>query len=324
MNKDYFLILGVEKTATADQIKNAFLKKAIMFHPDKIKKGNKTNAELEELKKIYTNKYLLIQEAYKTLSNPEKLVEYKQGLNSTFIDLKDNYFNETGKINVPDLRKGNETLSEAFERITREQNPDFFINQKEGIKTSINDRIIEEKMKERDNEIQQEKLFNSENLDYDEFNLIFEKYKKKNEELNGPEVVGEIVPFDMGNESIFSYKNSLVEIDNTDKLLSFVGNSSLNDQYTGFKISDLSKNISEDIKSGEFKDKPREAQKRLTEKDFDNFYQNHTIDTKKYEKYNDKDFIVKKTEVELNHPNLFVDMSNLEEIGPVPVIVPEE
>ncbi len=63
--KDYYKILGVSKDASADEIKKAFRKLAIKYHPDK----NKGNKEAEE-------RFKEINEAYAVLSDPKKRKEY--------------------------------------------------------------------------------------------------------------------------------------------------------------------------------------------------------------------------------------------------------
>jgi len=63
MNKDYYDILGVGKSASAEEIKNAFRKKAHEHHPDK---GG--NAE----------KFKELNEAYQVLGNAEKRQRYDQ------------------------------------------------------------------------------------------------------------------------------------------------------------------------------------------------------------------------------------------------------
>lgn len=62
---DYYELLGVEKTASADEIKKAYRKLALKYHPDK----NKGNKEAEE-------KFKKISEAYAVLSNKEKRQQY--------------------------------------------------------------------------------------------------------------------------------------------------------------------------------------------------------------------------------------------------------
>jgi curved DNA-binding protein len=68
MAEDYYQILGVNRSATPEEIKKAYRKLAQKYHPDKAK-GNKKEAEAQFKK---------ISEAYAVLSNPEKRKEYDQ------------------------------------------------------------------------------------------------------------------------------------------------------------------------------------------------------------------------------------------------------
>ena len=70
MTKDYYSILGVSKTATEEEIKTAYRKKAIEFHPDK--QVGKTDAE----KKDAEEKFKDVAEAYQILSDPQKRQRY--------------------------------------------------------------------------------------------------------------------------------------------------------------------------------------------------------------------------------------------------------
>lgn len=65
--RDYYEVLGVAKTATAEEIKKAYRKLAIQYHPDK----NPGNKEAEE-------KFKEAAEAYSVLSDPEKRKRYDQ------------------------------------------------------------------------------------------------------------------------------------------------------------------------------------------------------------------------------------------------------
>ena len=64
MAKDYYAVLGVSKTASPDEIKKAFRKRAHQHHPDKAGGDEK--------------KFKEVNEAYQVLGNPEKRAQYDQ------------------------------------------------------------------------------------------------------------------------------------------------------------------------------------------------------------------------------------------------------
>lgn len=65
-NKDYYQILGVAKGASADELKKAYRKLALEYHPDR-NKTKEAEAKFKELSR-----------AYEVLGNPEKRQAYDQ------------------------------------------------------------------------------------------------------------------------------------------------------------------------------------------------------------------------------------------------------
>jgi len=105
MSKDYYEILGVDKSATTDDIKKAYRKKAIEHHPDK-------GGDEEKFKEA--------AEAYETLSDPDKKSNYdtfgsdKSGYQSHPFNMDDIFsqfgsmFGEGFGFGGPRRRRGND------------------------------------------------------------------------------------------------------------------------------------------------------------------------------------------------------------------------
>jgi curved DNA-binding protein CbpA len=69
---DYYAILGLTKSATATEIKSAYLKLARQYHPDRF--------QTEKEKKEANDHFTLVTQAYKVLSAEKSKQEYDQSL----------------------------------------------------------------------------------------------------------------------------------------------------------------------------------------------------------------------------------------------------
>jgi curved DNA-binding protein len=91
--KDYYSLLGVPKTASDDDIKKAYRKLAMQFHPDK-------NPGKE---KWANEKFKEINEAYGVLGNPDKRKQYDQF--GTTGEASDVFNSHTTQSTVEDLMR---------------------------------------------------------------------------------------------------------------------------------------------------------------------------------------------------------------------------
>ena len=71
--RDYYAILGIDRNADEHEIKRAYKKMAMKYHPDR-------NSESEETKKMAEKKFIDVNDAYSVLSDPKKKRMYDQGI----------------------------------------------------------------------------------------------------------------------------------------------------------------------------------------------------------------------------------------------------
>lgn len=108
--KNYYHILGVEKTASTEEIKTAFRKLSKKFHPD-VNAGDP----------YFADRFKEIQQAYDTLTDEEKREEYDKKLYSFFNRSFDREFLEGLKRKQEEKRKAEEGKRKEEEKLREEQ-----------------------------------------------------------------------------------------------------------------------------------------------------------------------------------------------------------
>jgi len=124
--KDYYGILGIEKTATQEQIRSTYRKLALKWHPDK----NKESGAEEKFKDI--------TEAYSILSDANKKAQYDSGqeFNNVNFNQADQIFNEFFKnfVNIGPMNPNNGVNQMPFGfNFIPMQMPIFNFNQGQGV-----------------------------------------------------------------------------------------------------------------------------------------------------------------------------------------------
>lgn len=92
MTKDLYKLLDIDKNASEDDIKRAYRKMALKYHPDK----NPGNAEAE-------SKFKEIAEAYEVLSSPEKKASYDRYGSTDGNPFESGYNGGFGGFNMEDI-----------------------------------------------------------------------------------------------------------------------------------------------------------------------------------------------------------------------------
>ncbi|XP_016450255.1 uncharacterized protein LOC107775089 isoform X3 [Nicotiana tabacum] len=113
-SNDFYAVLGLKKECTATELKNAYKKLALKWHPDRCSASGNSKF-VEEAKK----KFQAIQEAYSVLSDANKRFLYDVGVYDSGDDDDENgmgdFLNEMAA--MMNQNKSNENQGETFEEL---------------------------------------------------------------------------------------------------------------------------------------------------------------------------------------------------------------
>ncbi|XP_038898668.1 dnaJ homolog subfamily B member 6-like isoform X2 [Benincasa hispida] len=113
-NDDLYAVLGLKKECTEAELKNAYKKLALRWHPDRCSASGDSKF-VEEAKK----KFQAIQQAYSVLSDANKRLLYDVGVYDSDDDDDDNGMGDflTEMVAMMDQTKPNENGEESFEKL---------------------------------------------------------------------------------------------------------------------------------------------------------------------------------------------------------------
>jgi DnaJ-class molecular chaperone len=104
MSENFYKILEIDENAGADEIKRAYRKLSMLYHPDK----NINNPDA-------TAKFQKLSEAYETLGDPEKKKEYDMMRNNPFIKMMNG---QNVNVNGQNVNSGNmNPMDEIFSNL---------------------------------------------------------------------------------------------------------------------------------------------------------------------------------------------------------------
>jgi DnaJ-class molecular chaperone len=124
-DESHYDILGIDKDASDDEIKKAFKKMIIKYHPDKLRKGEKVDKDLfmkiNESYRILSNKKLKQEHDDQLLFGPEKNTASDYGM-SIAMDILGKFLH--GNVNEMDFF-ADPTFTRKFEAVFRKFEDEF-------------------------------------------------------------------------------------------------------------------------------------------------------------------------------------------------------
>jgi len=197
---DYYKILNIDKTASIDEVKKKYRHLLAKYHPDKLKKLS------EDQRKNKLDQYQLIRMAGEILTHPEKKklydMEQKTVRSSGFVNHKDSFEEFLKLQDTENTLQNREKSLLDFKQQTDKMNKlrNFDPSSISKIDKKELNKNVQDLLAQRDVEsieLSQQNIFEGRSFNPTEFNKMFEKNKKKEEnKLKKKQQAGEVVKYD--------------------------------------------------------------------------------------------------------------------------------